>query len=320
MNEAKVIYYSHISDELTAFENFSRLGISPSDLPDGVQINPYYGVWVEGFRLSPVPSMGTNVLFTRPSIQTYPALESATFMPSLAFSGFEYYDCSKRKGPTESATQKDYHRSIHDDGQDLEPSSTFPLPETTISTPGSYTNDRSAMVHLVVPDGSVQGTQLAHHLTSAMLCQNPALFHINAMQSVLASVLVYLLKQPFKSQGWLQRQLEWVVMSYNRAYAMASCKSALDEHERFKKYMQKLLDPEMFRLCLVSDASDHPRELKCPGLSKAILGMWMASHPSSLSESCDHVSATLLKKWKLGLTAEMFHRLGLTLEIQVEYF
>jgi hypothetical protein len=269
---------------------------------------------VEGFRLSLVPSMGTNVLFTRRPLRTYSALDStqASLMSGNAQPSFEYYDCAKWEQMLQGAIRRDFSSSTDDAEHDCDHMS--PLTTRAVGIPGPNPNHQSAVVHLVVPDGTIQGTQLAHHLTSAMLCQNPALFHINAMQSVLASVLVYLLKQPFKSQAWLQRQLDWVAMSYSRAYATASCKGAVSEHERFKKYIKQLLDPETFRLCLISDALDHPRELKCPGLSKAILGMWMNAHPPCPS---DNVPATLLRKWQLGLTAEMFHRLGLTLDIQV---
>jgi hypothetical protein len=263
--------------------------------------------------------MGTNALFTRQPIHTYSALELSSFSPVVSPS-FEYYDCSKWKsllqdakncsGQTESDEQSEYVCS--------EP---FPSSPTTLlhsnSTSGLNTKSGSAVVHLVIPDGTIQGTQLAHHLISAMLCQNPQLLHINAMQAILSSVLVYLLKQPFKSQAWLQRQLEWVAMSYSRAYTYASCKGAISEHRRFEQYMDKLCDSKNFRLCLISDALDHPRELKCPGLSKAILGMWMTTHSPTSRNEKKNISATLLRKWKLGLTAEMFHRLGLTLDIQV---
>ena len=215
---------------------------------------------------------------------------------------FEYYDCADWENVVKQKKERDQADS-----------------RKLWVTRESEASEKAQVVHLVFPDGTVQGTQLAHHLISAMICQNPVLFHANAMQSVLANILVHLLKEPIKSQGKILRQLDWVEKSYSRAYAQASCKAAIGEHKRFCIYLQNLMNSTRFGFSLISDALDHPRELKCPRLSKAVLGMWMCTRASNQLEQGKRITASLLNSWKLGLATELFHRLGITLEIQVVF-
>lgn len=279
-------------------------------------MDPYCGVWVTGFRMAPVPCMGTNSLFTRgPFNLDPPSLAYGAYEEPASKAGrvFEYLSCGDwerlRTARKEAGLERDFRTESYGRPSDLLSPS-----ESSLAVPGSSEADQR-VVHLIVPDGEVQGTQLAHHLVSTMLCQNPQLFHPNAVQSVLAAVLVYLLKQPFKSDGWCRRQLEWVSASYECAYASSTCSGAAGEHKRFEAYMTSLMDQEEFRASLITDADDHPRELRCQGLSKAVLGMWLKSRCERLRGSV--VSEALLEHWRLGLMSEFFHRLGLSLEVQV---
>ena len=257
--------------------------------------------------------MGTNSLFTKKII---PVVDSTVSPNSLQTVQelFTYLTCKEwaRLAQPERAEDSSYS------DEEVEPSSLSSFqnhPQTF-----QIKENKEQTVHLVFPDGTVQGTQLAHHLVSAMLCQNTELFHPNAMQSVLAALLVFLLKQPFKSRGWYNRQLEWIALSYDRAYTLASCKGAATEHLRFKMFVASLMNEETFRSSLITDALNHPRELRCQGLSKAILGMWMGSRLTTTEKDARSISTSLLKRWRLGLIGEMFHRLGLFLEVQVCLF
>ena len=276
--------------------------------------------------MSPVPCMGTDSLFTKETVRlkVYAAATKKAVRASRPKSKggnlFEYMTCEEWQGLSQvgcdsskfmkSDVGEDY-LSILDRQQQLDQASP-PIPS---SGEPRLQGSKERFVHLVIPDGTVQGTQLAHHLISAMLCQNTELFHPNAMQSVLAALMVYLLKQRFKWRGWRSRQLEWVAESYERAYASSSCAGAKSEHGRFETYVASLMDPDKFRLSLITDAPDHPRELRCQGLSKAVLGMWMGARSAHL-RGCS-VSESLLVRWRLGLISELLHRLGLALEVQV---
>jgi hypothetical protein len=297
-------------------------------------VDPYCGVWVTGFRMPPVPCMGTNSLFTKGPVYID---QSAAYEIAASKAGLdiEYLSCrawkrliseldheeSERVPQIKNWDSQKYSEAEHSEferhSEVAESSSS--LSESSYSKPSSWTKREKdqRVVHMVIPDGTVQGTQLAHHLVSTMLCQNPELFHPNAMQSILAGVLVYLLKEPFESDGWRRRQLEWVSTSYERAYALSTCSGAVGEHRRFEAYMTSLMDPECFRMSLITDAADHPRELKCQGLSKAVLGMWPGLMVHGKRMRGSPVSKALLERWRLGLVCELFHRLGLSLDVQV---
>ena len=272
--------------------------------------------------MAPVPTMSTTALFTQQPVRVGPLPSSpvtATHSSTAALDDprFEYFECSEWEEVLRAKAAQ--RRSAEDRRIGSGRSRSGP---SGLSAPGVVAGGvprTDGVVHLVLPDGSVRGTQLEHHLVSAMLCQNPELFHTNTVQSLLASVAVYFLLQPFQSRIWAGRLLDWVRTAYDASYARATCEGARSEDRRFTTYMQKLLDVEGFRTCLITNALDHPRELRCPGLSKAILGMWMLCRPDrpATIQETGGVSAELLMRWRLGVTAEMFHRLGLSLKVKV---
>jgi hypothetical protein len=250
-------------------------------------VDPYCGVWVTGFRMSPVPCMGTNSLFTKGPV--YIDSQSIAYEKAASKAGrdIEYLSCRDWERLISARKEQELEHTSRTGFSYSDISSSSNSSESNLAKPSSWAGREmdQRVVHMVVPDGTVQGTQLVHHLVSTMLCQNPELFHPNAMQSVLAGVLVYLLKQPFESDGWRRRQLEWVSTSYERAYASSTCSGAVGEHRRFEAYMTSLMDPECFRMSLITDAADHPRELKCQGLNKAVLGMWLKGRSEHSSRS-----------------------------------
>ncbi len=133
---------------------------------------------------------------------------------------------------------------------------------------------------------------------SALLYNNQAVFHGEALWSLMAATVTRLL-QELPGNPSVKAQLNSMRESFRLVYK---------DHERFRLYCDRMADDELFRECFVAESQNLDRSLTCPHLTKPVFALWIMAY-----ERKPWTCAELDLRYR-GFLVEMFHRakVGLT--------
>ena len=127
---------------------------------------------------------------------------------------------------------------------------------------------------------------------SALLYNNQAVFHGEALWSLMAATVTRLLQElPRDPSAGVQ--LNSIRESFRLVYK---------DHERFRLYCDRMADDELFRECFVAESQNLDRSLTCPHLTKPVFALWIMAY-----ERMPWTCAELDLRYR-GFLVEMFHR------------
>jgi hypothetical protein len=127
---------------------------------------------------------------------------------------------------------------------------------------------------------------------SSLLYRNQAVFHGEALWSLMAAAVTRLL-QEVPSDPSAVRVLDLVRASFRLAYR---------DHQRFRAYCERMACDSAFRECLATEHPQLDRSLACPHLTKPVFAMWIMA-----SEGRPWTAQALGLRYR-GFLVEMFHR------------
>lgn len=132
----------------------------------------------------------------------------------------------------------------------------------------SYTSRGEKINGLMVLGGDKTSPGIFHHVQSLLLLKHPGLFILTARLAVAGSVVFFLLGSHETIHPWMRQELQLV-----DAICRGHTRQML---ESWHVYVETATKPD-FRMCLVTESPKLPPQCKCPGLTKFILALYVAS-------------------------------------------